>query len=77
MIFVTSFIVTHHMQQKHYIALKLVQLYHKKIKTATPLYQNCGFYLAEKERFSHKAASDFACTVASNQSRRPRYLRSK
>ena len=26
-------------------------LYHKNTKTAIPLYQNCGFYLAEKERF--------------------------
>ena len=26
-------------------------LYHKNTKTAIPLYQNCGFCLAEKERF--------------------------
>ena len=28
------------------------------------MYQNCGFCLAEKERFSHKVADDFVCTIA-------------
>ena len=36
----------------HTITTFLKLLYHNKTKTANLLYQKCGSYLAEKERFS-------------------------
>ena len=38
-------------------------LYHKNTKTATPSYQNCGFCLAEKERFSSRSAASHLANI--------------